>query len=91
MHYTEIPEEFIKKKDRLAQEKSFVFDGIHFLHIFVYMVTTRNDKLADNLVKINNMFSSKEEAIALMKERTKKIKITYNDTNIKPRLQVQYQ
>jgi hypothetical protein len=37
------------------------------------------------------MFTSKEEAIALMKERTKKIKITSNDTDINPRLQVQYQ
>jgi fatty acid desaturase len=91
MHYTEVPGEFMKQKDRLAQEKSLVFDGIHFLHIFVYLVTKRYDKLADNLVNINNMFTSKEEAIALMKERTKKIKITSNDTDINPRLQVQYQ
>ena len=39
-------------------------------------MTKRYDKLADNLVNINgNMFQSKEEAIALMKERTKKIAI----------------
>jgi ribosomal protein S8 len=33
----------------------------------------RYDKLADHLVNIDNAFSSKEEAIALMKVRTKKI------------------
>jgi hypothetical protein len=33
----------------------------------------RYDKLAAHLVNIDNAFSSEEEAIALMKERTKKI------------------
>jgi len=31
------------------------------------------DKLADNLVNINGMFSSREEAISLMKERARKL------------------
>jgi hypothetical protein len=39
-------------------------------------MTKRYDKLADNLVNIDNTFSSREEAIALMKERTKRIDIT---------------
>ena len=56
----------------LPDNKAIVFDGIHYLHIFFYLLTKRYDKLADNLVNINNMFSSREEAIALMKERTKK-------------------
>jgi len=74
MHYTDIPGEFLKTKDELAQKKVLVFDGIHYLHIFLWLMTKRYDKLADNLVNINNMFGSKEEAIALMKERTKKFK-----------------
>jgi fatty acid desaturase len=73
LHYTDIPGEFLKHKDKFAENKVFVFDGIHYLHIFLWLMTKRYDKLADNLVNINNMFSSKEEAIALMKERTKKI------------------
>jgi len=36
-------------------------------------MTKNYDKLADHLVNIENTFSSREEAIALMKERTKKI------------------
>ena len=52
-----------------------VFDGIHYLHVFTFLLTKRYDKLADNLVNINNMFSSREQAIALMKERTKKISL----------------
>jgi hypothetical protein len=76
MHYTEIPGEFLKLQHEFAEKKSLVFDGIHYLHIFVWLMTKRYDKLADNLVNIENTFSSKEEAIALMKERTRKIKLT---------------
>ena len=72
LHYTEIPGEFLKNLDKFVEKKVFVFDGIHYLHIFTYLMTKRYDKLADNLVNVNNMFSSREEAIALMKERTKK-------------------
>lgn len=74
LHYTDIPGEFLKHKDKFAEKKVFVFDGIHYLHIFLWLMTKRYDKLADNLVNVNNMFGSKEEAIALMKERTKRIK-----------------
>jgi fatty acid desaturase len=73
IHYTEMPGEFLKRKDEFARNKAIVFDGIHYLHIFLFLLTKRYDKLADNLVNINNMFSSKEEAIRLMKDRTRKI------------------
>lgn len=74
MHYTEIPGEFLKIKDKLAEEKVLIFDGVHYLHLFIWLMTKNYDKMADNLVNVNNMFASKEEAIALMKERTKKYK-----------------
>ena len=73
MHYTEMPAEFLKQKDIFAQNKALVFDGIHYLHIFIFLLTKRYDKLADNVVNINNMFTSKEEAIELMMARTKRI------------------
>ena len=77
MHYTEIPGEFLKMKDEFIQKKAIIFDGIHYLHVFVWLMTKNYDKLADNLVNIDNkIFSSKEEAIELMKERIKKIKMT---------------
>jgi hypothetical protein len=69
-----MPGEFLKRKDEFASNKAIVFDGIHYLHIFIYLLTKRYDKLADNLVNINgNTFSSREDAIALMKQRTRKI------------------
>ncbi|MBZ4192306.1 fatty acid desaturase family protein [Niabella beijingensis] len=73
LHYTDMPGEFLKRKDELAARKAIVFDGIHYLHIFIYLMTKRYGKLADNLVNINNMFENREQAIALMKERTRRI------------------
>jgi fatty acid desaturase len=73
MHYTDMPGEFLKQKDLFAKNKALVFDGIHYLHIFFFLLTKRYDKLAENLVNINNTFSSTEEAIRLMKDRTMKI------------------
>ena len=72
LHYTEIPIEYMKNKDKFAEQKILVFDGIHYLHIFVWLMTKNYNKLADNLVNVNNMFSSKEEAIEEMKKRLKK-------------------
>lgn len=76
IHYTEMPNEFLKRKDEFAANKAIVFDGIHYLHIFIWLLTKRYDKLSENLVNINGtIFSSTEEAIALMKARTKRIPV----------------
>ena len=62
----------MKNLDKFAEKKTLIFDSIHYLHIFVWLMTKRYDKLADNIVNLDNMFSSKEEAIAVMKERTRR-------------------
>lgn len=74
LHYTELPGEFLRQKDDFARHKTLVFDGIHYLHIFLYLMGKRYDKLADNLVNLNGMFSDREEAIRLMKARTARIR-----------------
>lgn len=71
-HYTEMPNLFLKEKDKLSSEKSLVFDGIHYLHLFYYLMTKHYDKMADHLVNINNSFSSKKEAIDILKKRTER-------------------
>lgn len=75
MHYTELPVEFIKQTPHLAAHKTLVFDGINYLHIFIYLLAKRYDKLADNLVNLNGMFANRDEAIQLLRERTKKIQL----------------
>jgi fatty acid desaturase len=72
-HYTEMPKMFMKETENIAAQKSLVFADIHYLHLFFYLMTRRYDKMADNLVNVNNTFSSREEAIALLKSRTRKL------------------
>ncbi|HUQ97307.1 MAG TPA: fatty acid desaturase [Chitinophagaceae bacterium] len=76
LHYSDMPGEFLKQAPLFAANKALVFDGLHYLHIFTFLLTKRYDKLADNLVNINGMFSSREEAIQLMKERTRRIAVS---------------
>jgi fatty acid desaturase len=78
LHYTEIPGEFMKNLNKFAERKVLVFDGIHYLHIFIWLMTKRYDKLAKHIVNVNNMFSSEAEVIALMKERTKKYSLIHS-------------
>ncbi len=73
LHYTDMPGEFLKQAPLFAANKALVFDNLHYLQIFICLLTKRYDKLADNLVNINGMFTSREEAIQLMKDRTRRI------------------
>ena len=75
VHYTDIPVEFTKNINTFVEKKTFIFDGIHYLHIFLFLMTKRYDKLAENVVNINQVFSSSEEVIVLMKSRTRKFEI----------------
>lgn len=74
LHYTDIPSTFLKNKDNFVKHKTFIFDGIHYLHIFVWLMTKNYLKLAENLVNIDNTFSNKEEAIELLKTRVEPIR-----------------
>ena len=73
LHYTDIPAAFLKNKENFKKHKTFIFDGIHYLHIFVWLMGKRYDLLAKYVVNIDNTFSSQEEVIQLMKERVMKI------------------
>jgi hypothetical protein len=73
LHYTEIPGVFLKNKDNFVKYKTFIFDGIHYLHIFTWLMFKRYDLLAKHVVNIDNTFSSEEEVIALLKERVRPV------------------
>jgi fatty acid desaturase len=73
VHYTEHPVIFQNMVPEFAKNKTLIFENIHYLHIFIYLMTKRYDKLAVHLVNIDgNTFSGKEEAISLMQSRTRK-------------------
>lgn len=73
MHWTEHPGYFKKTIDNYVQGKAIVFDGIHFLHVFIWLMRKRYDLLAHNFVNIGNQYNNEEEVISLLKTRTRKI------------------
>lgn len=73
LHWTKHPEHLITNLNAYAENKALVFEGIHFLHIWWYLMTSNYDKLAKRVVNINGMFATETDAIALMKTRTSRI------------------
>jgi len=69
-HYTDMPTLFLKEQPKMIAEKSLVFDGIHYLHLFYYLMTKKYDQMADNLVDLDNVYSSRDDAIATLRART---------------------
>ncbi|QHS61152.1 fatty acid desaturase family protein [Chitinophaga agri] len=76
MHWTEHPHYFRQTLNEYIENESIVFDGIHFLHVWLWLMTKRYDLLAKNFVNIGNRYSSDEEIILFLRQRTKKIDLT---------------
>jgi len=78
MHWTEHPLYFRKTIDNYVANDAIVFDGIHFLHVFVFLVRKRYDLLAKYFVNIGDRYKTDEEIIEFLKLRTQKIpKLAY--------------
>lgn len=81
MHWTDMPVEFQKNIQKYSDNKSLIFLGLDFHQVWICLMLKRYDILARNLVNINgNTFASDEEAIEIMKQRTKpfsKEKLTF--------------
>lgn len=75
MHYTEHPGYFLKTIDQYIAEKAIVFDGIHFLHVFIWLMRKRYDLLARHFVNIGDTYASDEEVIAFLKSRTRRFEM----------------
>jgi fatty acid desaturase len=75
MHWTEHPHFFRKTLSEYIANDAIVFDGIHFLHVWLYLMRKRYDLLARHFVNIGNRFSTDEEIIAFLKSRTQKINL----------------
>ena len=73
MHWTDHPVHFRKTIDNYIKNDAIVFDGIHFLHVFIYLMGKRYDLLAKHFVNIGDRYQSDEEVIAFLKSRTVKI------------------
>lgn len=76
MHWTEHPVYFMETLQEYIDNNAVVFDGIHFLHVFIYLMRGRYDLLAKHFVNIGGRFKSDEEVTAFLRSRTQKIDIT---------------
>jgi fatty acid desaturase len=73
MHWTDHPTHFRKNLDQYIEQKSVVFDGIHFLHIFFYLMAKRYDLLARHFVLLDGAPRDEASVTAFLRSRTKRI------------------
>jgi fatty acid desaturase len=74
MHWTEHPSFFLKTINEYSKNDAIVFDGIHFLHVFLYLMLKRYDLLAKHFVNLDNRYSSDKEVIEFLRSRTRPIR-----------------
>jgi fatty acid desaturase len=73
MHWTEHPAYFQKTLEKYKANDSIVFDGIHFLHVFFWLMRKRYDLLAINFVNLNGKYHNNKEVEIFLRSRTRKI------------------
>jgi len=73
MHWTEHPVYFKKTLNKYVANKAIVFDGIHFLHVFIWLMRKRYDLLAKNYVTLDDRYKTDAEIVTFLKSRTLKI------------------
>ena len=73
MHWTEHPAHFRKNVPHYVANKAIVFDGIHFLHVFFYLMGKRYDLLARHFVELDGAQLSEGEVVALLRARTRRL------------------
>ena len=76
MHWTDMPNDFMKNKDKYAENKAIVFEGMDFQVVWFWLMLKRYDVLAERFVNINNQYQSHDEIIAFLKKRTRKFDLT---------------
>ncbi len=73
MHWTEHPAYFRKTLDQYAGRDAIVFDGIHFLHVFFWLMAKRYDLLARHYVDLNGRYRDDAEVADMLRARTRPI------------------
>ena len=69
MHWTDMPADFEKNMSQYISNKALVFEGIDYFQIWFLLMLKKHTTLANHVVNIGNTFQSKEEIIALLKNR----------------------
>jgi len=72
-HWTEMPVEFQANRARYAAEGAIVFEGLDFFGIWALLMAKQYGILAKHYVDLRGESPSREEIIALLRSRTKRI------------------
>lgn len=72
-HWTEHPQELADNLGAYAENDAIVFEKLDFFLVWVNLMLKRYDTLAEHFVQLDGRERTKEEIIALLKERTKRI------------------
>jgi hypothetical protein len=73
LHWTDHPHHFRQNLAQYASNDAIVFDGIHFLHIFFYLMAKRYDLLARHFVLLDGTARTEAEVVGLLRSRTRRI------------------
>ena len=73
MHWTDHPAHFRQNLGQYIEQKAIVFDGIHFLHIFFYLMAKRYDLLARHFVLLDGEARGEADVKAFLQTRTRRI------------------
>ena len=72
-HWSEHPQELLDNLDAYAANDAIIFEGLDFFLVWLNLMLKRYGTLADHYVVIDDRNRSREEIIALLKQRTKRI------------------
>ena len=73
MHWTDMPGDFQENLDSYIENDAIVFEKIDYFVIWFFLMVKKYDWLAHYFVDIGNKFKSKDEVMAFLKSRTKKV------------------
>ncbi|TVT39275.1 fatty acid desaturase [Hymenobacter setariae] len=73
LHWTDHPAHFRQNLAQYASNEAIVFEGIHFLHIFCYLMGRRYDLLARHFVELAHPQRTESEVMALLRTRTQRL------------------
>ncbi|HEY9044841.1 MAG TPA: fatty acid desaturase [Ohtaekwangia sp.] len=73
MHWTLHPEHLQSNLQTYMDNRALIFEGIHFLHVWWYLMNKNYSKLAKRVLNIGGVLGSEADIISLMQSRTRKL------------------
>lgn len=73
LHWSEMPTDFLNKRELYAQDDAVVFEGVDYFQVWALLMAKRYDVLAKHFVDLRDTPRSEREIVALLKHRTQPV------------------